>query len=368
MVTKKKDNEVKSKTYACTFFSQRKNKIAPSFCIFAASAGEVLEWADIERLGPGVAGVQRRENVAKRKQITKFFDNAANTIPTAVIIALDQSQVSANEDQVTIPIGHGPKKPGLVIDGQHRLLGIADFDSTIKVPVVAIMNASDTEKAFQFLVINNKGSKVSQNHIKALSLAYKPKDLSERLKTAKIALDSERLGHVEIINGKGSPFSNRVDFPTTKGTLKKIVPEAFERSLQYIESLNLPKLDDLDIQRDFFLTIWAAIVANWGNAVFGDNCKLTEKVGVICMSRYLVDRLASMSDLDEMDLDLSDFVAITDQVKKLLNRQTIELWNAKWKGSGYDTSLGHTKIIEALVRISRNIKDGREWESDVDIV
>jgi hypothetical protein len=52
----------------------------------------------------------------------------------------------------------------------------------------------------------------------------------------------------------------------------------------------------------------------------------------------------------------------------MLKRQTIEFWNARWKGAGYDTALGHTKVMEALVRISRNIKDGREWETDVDIV
>lgn len=78
-----------------------------------------------------------------------------------------------------------------------------------------------------------------------------------------------------------------------------------------------------------------------------------------------IDRVA---DLDELDLDLSDFAEVANQVTKLLKRQTIEFWNAKWKGSGYDTALGHTKVLEALVRISRNIKDGREWETDVDIV
>jgi hypothetical protein len=188
------------------------------------------------------------------------------------------------------------------------------------------------------------------------------------LKAAKIALDSERLGHVEIINGRGSPFENHVDFPTTKGKLKKIVPEAFERSLQYIESLNLPKLDDYDIQRDFFISIWKAIVAAWSDTAFSDDCKLTAKVGVICMTRLVVDRLAAMADLDEMDLDLSNFSEVETQVTRMLKRQTIEFWNARWKGSGYDTALGHTKVMEALVRISRNIKDGREWETDVDIV
>jgi DGQHR domain-containing protein len=366
---KKTNAGPESKTYPCTFFSQRANGKAPSFCVFAASAGEVLEWSDIERLGPGVKGVQRRENVAKRKQITKFFENEANTIPTAVIIALDQSKVSADEHMLTIPLGAGSKKAGLVIDGQHRLLGTSDFDANIKVPVVAIMNASDIEKAFQFLVINNKGSKVSQNHIKALALTFNPTDLSSRLKGAKIALDSERLAHVEIINGEGSPFANRVDFPTTKGTKKKVVPEAFERSLQYIESLNLPKLDDHDVQRDFFITIWKALVSAWSEvAVFEDDCKLTEKVGVICMTRYLVDRLSAMADLEELDLDLSDFVEVGKHVQRLLNRQVIEFWNAKWKGAGYDTGLGHAKVLEALVRISRNIKEAREWHTDVDIL
>jgi len=358
-----------TRSYPCTFFSQRPSNDAPSFCVFAASAGEILEWADIERLGPGVKGVQRRENVAKRKQIAKFFEDPLNTIPAAVIIALDRSQISATNDRVIIPTAPALKKAGLVIDGQHRLLGISDYDKKIKIPVVAIMNATDEEKAFQFLVINNKGSKVSQNHIKALALTFKQKVLSDRLKTAKIALDNDRLLHVDIINTSvESPFLNRVDFPSTKGRLKKIVPEAFEKTLQYIESLNLPKLEDSDIQRDFFVTIWKTIDTEWKEGIFSDTCKLTEKVGVICMSRFIVDRLAAMADMDDFDLDLSDLQEVEVQVKKILKRQTLAFWNSKWKGAGYDTSLGHTKILEAIVRISRNIKEGKEWETDVDIV
>lgn len=358
-----------SKTYPCSFFSQRENKGAPAFCIFAASAGEILEWADIERLGPGVQGVQRRENSAKRRQITKFFDDPLNTIPAAVIIALDGSKVSSSHDEVAIPVGQMGRKAGLVIDGQHRLLGISDYDKSIKLPVVAIMDASDEEKAFQFLVINNKGSKVSQNHIKALSLVFKRKILADRLKSAKIALDNDRLLHVDILNTSSeSPFVNRVDFPTTKGRLKKIVPEAFEKALQHIESLNLPKLEDADIQRDLFVCIWREILRCWGDAIFSDACKLTEKVGVICMTRYVVDRLAAMADMEDLDLDLSDLREVARQVERILKRQTLDFWNAKWKGAGYDTALGHTKVLEALTRMSRNLKDGREWDADIDIL
>ena len=193
--------------------------------------------------------------------------------------------------------------------------------------------------------------------------------LASRLRVARIALDKDRLIHVEILNlAKDSPFRNRVDFPNTKGELLKIVPEAFERALQYIESLNLPKLEDPDIQRDFFTAIWKSIEEVWGKKIFEPGCKLTEKVGIVCMTRYVVDRLAAMSDIEDVDLDLADLKDVGEKVQKLLSRQTLDFWNAKWKGSGYDTSIGHTKILEALVKIFRNMKDGKEWGTDIDII
>lgn len=237
------------------------------------------------------------------------------------------------------------------------------------VPIVGILNCNDVEKAFQFLVINNKGSKVSPNHMKALTLNFKPEDLAKRLKLAKIVLDPDRLFHVEILNSSDdSPFKDRIEFPNTKGNLKKIVPEAFERALQHIESLNLPKLDDADIQHDFFIAIWTAIASTWGDGIFAEESKLTDKVGIICMTRYIVDRLSSIADLEDIDLDLSELEQIQARVSKDLKRQSLEFWKVKWKGAGYDTAIGHTKVIEALTRIPRNLKDGKEWTHLVDIV
>lgn len=357
-------------TYQCTVFAQHNKNSKPIFCIFAASAGDVLNWADIERLGPGVDGVQRRENVAKRRQITTFLRAEGNTIPTAVIIALDGIKAKPGDAKITIPSSpDGDNKAGLVIDGQHRLLGINDYNPETLIPVVAILNASDVEKAFQFLVVNNKGSRVSQDHIKALALRFQQKDLVSRLVHAKLALDNERLTQVDIINSAtGSPFRNRVKFPTTRGSLKKVVPEAFEKALQYIDASRLPKLDDADVQRDFFLAIWSTIVRTWGSGVFSEDCKLTEKVGVITMTRYLVDRLASLADTDAVDLDLSALDDVEEQVENLLKRQTPDFWTTKWIGSGYDTSVGHTKVLDALLTIHRNLKGGREWTEGVGIL
>jgi DGQHR domain-containing protein len=357
--------------YECFTFKQRPYSRAPRFCIFFAAAGDVLLWSDIERLGPGVQGVQRRENVAKRRQIARFLKHdKRNTIPTAVTLAFDDSAVkvtSGRPTRITIDKGKTKKgrKPALVIDGQHRLLGVSDFDRRTPLAIVGIMGADDVERAFQFLVINNKGSKVSKNHMKALALNYKDEDLAERLRVARIAIDRDRLLHVDILNrSKDSPFYRRIKFPSTPGTRKKIVPEAFERALAYIEETRLPKLEDEDIQREFFAAIWSSIANQWPD-LFQEKCALTEKVGIICMTRYLVDALASRADIDELDLDLSNFETVRGEIKKLLGRQSFDFWTADWKGSGYDTAVGHVTIIDDLKQIARNLKSGVDWHTDL---
>jgi DGQHR domain-containing protein len=364
--------------YRCFTFKQREYAHSPSFCLFYAPVGEVLKWSDIERLGPGVKGVQRRENIAKRKQIERFLkEDRKNTIPTAITLAFDTDAAtvvpSGHDDglaQISIALAKvaATRKPGLVIDGQHRLLGMSSFNPKMPIAVVAILDADDVEKAFQFLVINNKGSKVSQNHMKALALTYKTKDLVERLKIARIALDQDRLEHVDILNkAKDSPFYRRVKFPSTPGNRKKVVPEALERALAYVEELRLPKLDDEDLQREFFAAIWSAVEKAWPK-MFDSDCKLSEKVGIICMTRYLVDAVASRADIEELDLDLSDFDDVRLEVEKLLTRQVFDYWTSSWKGSGYDTAVGHVTVVDDLKQIPRNLKEGREWSTNLNAI
>jgi hypothetical protein len=55
------------------------------------------------------------------------------------------------------------------------------------VNVVALIDADDDEAAFQFLVINNKATRVAQDHIKLLSLHYTEDVLADRLRSARMA-------------------------------------------------------------------------------------------------------------------------------------------------------------------------------------
>jgi len=197
--------------YECLVTKQQAEHDAPTFCLFHAPVGEILQWADIKRLEEEPGAPQRRTSPAKVKAIKRFLDtDRRNTIPTSVVLTIDVplNRIRRREPDgpstlavIEIEVTDGALKPGLVIDGQHRLLGMNDYSPATDVNVVAIIGASDMEKAFQFLVINNKASKVSMDHIRALALHYEEAALKTRLETARLTLDPN-VGYVGLVNNE----------------------------------------------------------------------------------------------------------------------------------------------------------------------
>src|SRR5690349_18264890 len=141
-------------TIPCMLVNQRNNATAPKFAIFAAPAGEIEQWAAIRRRNETERGTQRALNRAKLNALSRFLQkDERNTVPPAItitlrvtdaqiqtidaarhfcVITLDVPNNAANED-----------KPGLIIDGQHRLFGIQSQNPAYLVNVVALLNVSD---------------------------------------------------------------------------------------------------------------------------------------------------------------------------------------------------------------------------------
>ncbi len=207
--------------YECLPVVQQESAGAPSFCIFHAPVADVLAWSDIRRLEDEPGAPQRRMSPAKVKAIRRFLEqDKRNTIPTSVILTLDLPAGSVEKvdgyesfSVLTFEVQEGQQKPGLVIDGQHRLLGMKEYSPHTNVNVVAILGADDVEKAFQFLVINNKASKVSLDHIRALALHYEDEALKTRLTTARLTLNPN-VPFVGLVNdGDDSPFRGMISWP-----------------------------------------------------------------------------------------------------------------------------------------------------------
>jgi DGQHR domain-containing protein len=364
--------------YPCLVYRQRHEvENTPAFCLFHAPVAEILEWAAIKRLEEEFDSPQRRTNPAKVTAIQRFLTKEPrNTIPTSVIITLDlpdnqikhlnlNTQTSDDLGLLAFEINKSAEKPGLVIDGQHRLLGMQHVNPALNVNVVALLNADDTEKAFQFLVINNKISKVSKDHIRALALHYEKQQLDNRLKTARLQLDPN-VGFVGLVDSEeGSPFKDIISWPPNPEKQRIVPPSAIEASISYIQQQKVKQLESDDVLLEFLYAIWRTIHTQW-SSLWHKESKLLKKIGILCLTQYITDALVASYDWGQ--LDISDPEQIVKHVKKLLSYQEKKFWEVSWEPSNYDSKSGRALIVESLVQISRNLRANELWYADVKIV
>jgi DGQHR domain-containing protein len=362
--------------YPCLTFSQRPEAGSPKFCIFYAPVGEVISWSVIPRLTPGNSdGIQRAKNDYKVRGIRSFLAaDVRNTIPTAVVITLGLNAYAIGPSEAggeMLEIIPEKKESIFVVDGQHRLYGLFEFNGATKVPVVAILEASADERAFQFVVINNKVSKVSPDHIRALALKYSgdssSPDLDVRLRTARLSL-SKNLGYVGLANDvEDSPFKGLLSLPDTPPENKWITPAAVETALSYIQSKSLQQLDDDDSHFEFFLAIWSTIKSTWSTA-FAKDSKLLSKVGIQCMTRYATDAIDYMVGFSDEEFDFGNREDVTKAVLRVLKFQEEDFWTSEWSISIADTKSVRDEIEEALRIIQQNIRHKQPWRNGVTLV
>jgi DGQHR domain-containing protein len=361
------------KSYPCIKFKQRNSEESLETCIFSAPVGELLSWVTIPSLSPERKdGIQRARNDFRVRGIRKFMaEDERNIIPTAIVIALSTNVFKINDNEAagyyTIEIDETKSAGALVIDGQHRLYGLNAHNPGTVVPVVAILGASDDEKAFQFIVINNKVSKVSPDHIRALTINYSDHELESRLRSARLSL-SRQISYVGWANEvEGSPFKGLLSLPDVIEDNRWIVPASIEASIAYIQSKNLRAIEDEETLLDFFLTIWNVIKHHWGNA-FSKDSKLLSKVGLICMNQFVVDAIEFIANYSEEELDLSNELDVIKCVEKVLSTQEEDFWLAPWVITISDTKSVRDQITESMKQIQQNIKYKSQWATDVNLI
>ncbi|MDA1229493.1 MAG: DGQHR domain-containing protein [Planctomycetota bacterium] len=355
--------------YTCLTYAQRcDDDTAPEFCLFHAPVGEILQWADIERLENHPRGAQRSLNPPKVRSVSRYLEDTANTIPTAVVIALDVPLDAVSNGRgkkaatLSINVGKSKTLPGVVIDGQHRLLGMNAADPTMHVNVVALLTDDENETAFQFLVINNKAARVATDHIKAILAEREDERLKERLRKARLSISS-RYGFVSIADAdEESPFHSQIDWVINRNGEKIIKPAAIETSVKDIQDRNVPELEEQDNLVEFYFTLWRVIKEEWPE-LWSEDSKLLSKVGIVCMTQYLTDSIISSYDLGE--LDVTDTDAVGSRVRHLIGMQRHEFWQGDWTSAGYDTQAGRRIIVESLVQIARNVRQKLGWKTDV---
>ncbi len=369
---------MKTFKYPCLHISQRTDGAAPTFCVFAAKAREIMEWAVIERYtSESKKGPQRLAKTSKVRAVERFFEkDKRNTIPTSIIIGLtlEGDYLQKGDSPLTEELRYliinfdetSEKRPGLIIDGQHRLLGMNKFSGDTLVNVVALLNPDEMEIAFQFLVINNKVAKVPADHMRALATNYKEDELQNRLTAVRLSLNPN-LSYVEFADrNEASPFKGIIAWPDNPPERQIVAPAAMEASIPIIQETKLREFENVDTLLDFFFAIWTSIKDKWPDLWTKDS-NLLKKVSIVCFTRHLTDMLVAQSDWTDFDLSVPD--EVKDATNKLLAKAVAkEFWTALWTAKSLDTQAGRDLLMASLKQMARNLKDGEPWYTDITMV
>ena len=368
----KKADPVTKADFPAFKFRQR-GDAAPEVVVFCASVGMICKFAVVEELTPTTRGPQREQKEARVVAIKKFLDaDPKNTIPTAIILAFAPGKATFKATAGgTLSVDWGNGAAATIVDGQHRLFGIASYDSSMQVAVVGLLDADQVERAFQFLVINNKSSKVPATHTKALLAKMKATPLAKRLKGARLSFDAEGIKDVDLVNSDPeSPFYNSVDWTTTPKAQRLVQATGIELCLSYLSGLQLAEFEDRDIRRSVFLTIWKTVRSTWPK-LWKKDSRLVSKVGMFCLTRFVVDRISQWADNDELDIEVTDLAEIEAQTKRILGYMDQRFWTAPWAdkaSGGFDTNQGRERVLNALTQLYRNGRKDLDWYTDIDIV
>ncbi len=381
-----------TKKNLCGFhFRQRSSKESPSFFVFVSTARDIETWATINRLKDRQGGTQRRLSEARVRAIQKYFrDSPINTTPSGIILAFrpgktvftpfaEQNDITGCDNSYfefgTLSFEYDSEanlvdKPAFVVDGQHRLIGMSRYlEEDLPILVSAILDANDTEQAFQFIVINNKVSRVPTDLLRSLLVDFNEKDLEERLKTARISILSQVMLVATVDDDPESPFFHLIKWDLRgDDEVLAIKPQAVESSLSYIRH-EFPRLDDdEDSLIDFFFSIWNGVRDVYGTLWGQTNNRLFENAGFRAFSEYLTGEIAALSRSRLTYVDIYNPENVKELAKSIAEQIPIEFWESIWMGKSLDTSSGRDLIRDQIDKIRQNTIDGIPWWKGLTLV
>lgn len=129
---------------------------------FAATAEQVLQFSQIDRVGRDAQGVlsgfQRPQIAAHIREIRDYLAKSDSVLPNAIVVAFTKGVhvEDLGEGLCRISIEMSEPPPGLVVDGQQRLTALKETGrGDFQVFVSALICRDEADLRRQFVLINN---------------------------------------------------------------------------------------------------------------------------------------------------------------------------------------------------------------------
>ncbi|AFZ60198.1 DGQHR domain-containing protein [Anabaena cylindrica FACHB-243] len=381
---------MENKTYFGCLVRQRLEQETISFFVFYARVKDIIKWAGVRRAEDSKEGTQRVLTPTRKKAITRFVkSDLKNTIPNNILLAFEpgKAKFTSLEDKLSQSITeieiHNDCKDimqwgiiefsldkaneeycAYVVDGQHRLYGLSDYDAEdLPILVVSLVNATIDEQAFQFIVINNKAVKVSTNNVKGIIANLNEEELEARLLKAGVKYGNTSPTLRDINDLDTSPFQNLLDWPYNKQGTKLVPVTAIEQSLKYLKTTFTFLEEDDDSLFEIFCAVWRAIKENYSQ-IWGEDNKFMKKVNINSLNEFIFDRLKFAWELSIVDI--FDSEKLEKQVLSIVGLLPKEFWEAEWSiRQLQDSAAVRKQIKDDLLNLAENCKLRRTWYKDL---
>jgi len=345
---------------------------------FKETASNVKKFTNVTRQADEKKnGYQRILKPNKIKSIIRYLEaNDNNIIPNNIVIALTLDKMDSSINDNILKFTFSEDEQALVIDGQHRLNAINQFDGDEEILVTALVGISSLEQAIQFITINTKSQSAAKTDVKSVLNAEFYKDtLTKRLANAGITNLKTSTVLDYFHNSNNSPFKGYLDWQLTTVSENRIIQlNALEQIVKLckneIEEFN----DDEDLIIYFLSVIWNKLKIRfnecWELSLSSNNkeCNLLKKSTIVGVTEYFLSEAIAANDYSEF----FKFNNITEEgINELLEKSLFYLnndfWNSNWK-KGLDTSAGRAVLKSSIKKTVDNIKKGKDWSEKVELV
>ena len=258
-------------------------------------------------------------------------------------------------------------KPGLILDGQHRVFGaknVSAFD--VKLPIVLLPGLTNMEQVFHFYVVNNKAKALKPSQLRSIvSTSLSDKEIGalyNRFKQVGVAADEARWTHSINTDAK-SPFLNAIrnDLPHSSGVIPDNVAHQLISKFMKMPRKYKPLFKDIptwgedEFKLEIFFGLWEGVKEHyptaWQEALEGTNPQILQKVCLIQLQEYLLNTM--IMDTPRRD-SVNDPSPLSDRaITKTVAIQNLhylpeKFFTKKWQIGGLDTGEGH-KIFRQCI-------------------
>ncbi len=271
----------------------------------------------------------------------------------------------------------GTSKPGLIIDGQHRVFGSKDVDEfEVLLPVVLIPGLPTSEQVFQFYVLNSTAKPLKKTELRRIvSTSLSSGEIDEMwARFHSSGLDPEEAQWTfQLHTLPESPFHDLIDFGFSNPgvVIKENVADQLVRGFvkmsraKYGQLISPPEVnwDDSEHRMELFLTFWTAISEEyegaWESAIEdakeGKQAQIFMKVALLSLQTFLLNELVgglTFRTPDEPAVFQKE--ELDKMVRLALRKLPADFFLQEWKAKQMDTSAGRQDLVDAMRKVAHD--------------